>query len=178
MHKHTYEEIKQETSYLKKLVDEKLKEINYSIGFEYVAWLQKKTKYFYEGYKKLGYNTQPDDLMRGDVIWAEFGINIGAELSDYRTRGHYCVCWAVDLGNIVAIPLSSSDSPGSALTYDLGEIEGLGIEGSHSYIKLDAIRSISKRRVSRLPNTFSGKLRLSDEQIELITNAIRIAFAS
>ncbi|HBD06478.1 MAG TPA: hypothetical protein DCY93_03605 [Firmicutes bacterium] len=178
MQNHTYEEILQETSYLKKLVDEKLSEINYSVGWEYVSWLQKQTIYFYEGYKKLGYNTQPDDLMRGDVIWAEFGINIGTELSDYRTKGHYCVCWAIDLGNVVVIPLSSSDAPGSILTYDLGEIEGLGYNGSHSYLKLDAIRSISKRRISRIPNTLSGKIRLKDEQIAIINDAIKNSFVS
>ena len=176
MQNHTYEEITQESSYLKRLIDDRLKDVDHSIGYEYVDWLCRQTKYFYEGYKKTSYSTQPDDLQRGDVIWAVFGINIGSELSDYRTKGHYCVCWAIDLANVVVIPLSSSDSPGSVLTHDIGEIEGLGYPGSHSYIKLDAIRSISKRRISRIPNTPSGKIVLSDEQIQLINEAVKKAF--
>lgn len=176
MRRHNYEEIRQETSNLKQILDEKLVDINYEIGLEYVEWLERQTEYFEQSYKKLGYGTQPDSLKRGDIIWVEFGINIGTELSDFNTRGHYAVCWAVDLGNLIVIPLSSRDAPGSALTFDLGVIEGLGDDGRHSYLKLDAIRSVSKRRIARMANSATGKIELPDETVKAIQEAIRNSF--
>ena len=70
-----------------------------------------------------------------------------------QTKGHYAIVWAVDLGNVIVIPLSSRPAPGSCLTYDVGVIEGLVDEGVNyrSYLKLDAIRSVSKRRIGRMP---------------------------
>ena len=112
------ESLKDLTFKFKKDLDKKLKNVDNNIAEEYVNWLFRKTALFEESYKKSGYSTQPDDLTRGDIIFAEFGINIGAELSDYKTHGHYCVCWAIDLGNVIVIPLSSSDTKGSFLTFD------------------------------------------------------------
>lgn len=170
------ESLKDLTFKFKKDLDKKLKNVDNNIAEEYVNWLFRKTALFEESYKKSGYSTQPDDLTRGDIIFAEFGINIGAELSDYKTHGHYCVCWAIDLGNVIVIPLSSSDTKGSFLTFDLGEIKGLAYDGVHSYLKLDAIRSISKRRISRLPNKEKGKIHLDDTTIEKIRLAIKVSF--
>ena len=170
------ESLKDLTFKFKKDLDKKLKNVDNNIAEEYVNRLFRKTALFEESYKKSGYSTQPDDLTRGDIIFAEFGINIGAELSDYKTHGHYCVCWAIDLGNVIVIPLSSSDTKGSFLTFDLGEIKGLGYDGVHSYLKLDAIRSISKRRISRLPNKEKGKIHLDDTTIEKIRLAIKVSF--
>lgn len=175
MKRHTYEDILQETSNLKRSLDADLKYIDHEIGYEYVEWLIRKTSYFYRSVRKLSYPTQPDNLERGDVIWVDFGINIGTELSDYKVHGHFAVCWVVDLGNLVVIPLSSSDANGSALTYDIGVIEGIS-DDRHSYLKLDAIRSVSKRRVTRIHGTESGKIRLDEERINMIKEAIKIAF--
>lgn len=84
--------------------------------------------------------------------------------------------WCVDLGNIIVIPLSSRDSPGSAMTFDLGIIPELSDDGSHSYLKLDAIRSISKRRIARMPGKTGGKVTLNDEVIEKVKEAIKMNF--
>lgn len=168
--------IKADTDILKTRLEEKLSGVKYEVAKEYLEWIDKKTTYFKESIDKVGYKTQPDNLQRGDVVWAEFGINIGTELSDFNTRGHYALVWCIDLGNLVVIPLSSRDAPGSALTYDLGNIPELGEEGAHSYLKLDAIRSISKRRIARMPGRKGGKVTLSDEVIDKVKRAITMSF--
>ncbi len=158
----------------------KLAPIDEEIATEYLLWLDKKTTYFRNSIEKSGYGAQPDSLARGDVVWVEFGINVGTELSDYKTKGHYALVWAIDLGNVIVIPLSSRDAPGSELTFDIGVIPELNDKDqeTHSFLKLDAIRSISKRRVARLSGKTNGKITLSKENIALVEAAIRLAFLS
>ena len=45
-----------------------------------------------------------------------------------------------------------------------------------SFLKLDAIRSISKRRIGRINNKEYGKISLEKEKINLIKNAIIKSF--
>lgn len=163
-----------------KSIYKKLENIDSEIANEYVTWLDKKTSYFKDSINKTGYNTQPDNIQRGDIVWVEFGINVGTELSDYNTKGHYALVWAVDLGNIVVIPLSSRDAIGSNLTFDIGIIPELNEDNQdlHSYLKLDAIRSISKRRIARMTGRENGKISLSKENMKLVEQAIKIAFIS
>ena len=55
--------------------------------------------------------------------------------------------------------------------------EGLNEEGiTRSYLKLDAIRSVSKRRIGRMPNKPHGKLQLNNEQIEKVKKHIYTYF--
>ncbi len=157
-------------------IEYKLKNTDQELASEYVAWLDKKTDYFLESIEKQGYQTQPDDLTIGDIVWCEFGINVGTELSDYKTKGHYAVVIALDLGNVVVIPLSSRDSH-SALTFDLGVIEGLNKANQHSYLKIDAIRSVSKRRIGRMQGKLSGKLSLNEEMFAKVKKALALAFS-
>ena len=160
-----------------KSIESKLYGIDEEIANEYLCWLDKKTNYLKKTLDKEGYGLQPDNLTQGDIVWVEFGINVGTELSDYKTKGHYGVVWKVDLGNVIVIPLSSNKSNGSNLTYDLGIIEGLNEnEKNHSYLKLDAIRSVSKRRIGRMNNKENGKLSLTGEKIEIIRRAIFNSF--
>ncbi len=159
-------------------IKKQLQNIDSEIALEYLTWLDRKTAYLNQSINKLGYGAQPDNLSRGDVVWVEFGINVGTELSDYKTHGHYALVWAIDLGNVVVIPLSSRDAPGSLLTFDLGIIEGLNDknENAHSFLKLDAIRSVSKRRIARMNGQDTGKITLKDEMIEKVKRAIEMAF--
>ena len=46
----------------------------------------------------------------------------------------------------------------------------------HSYLKLDAIRSISKRRVGRMPNKETGKVHLNQKTMNKIYKAIKMSF--
>ena len=159
-------------------ISNKLSDIDKEISNEYLNWLDRKTSYFKNTFFKTSYGLQPDNISRGDVVWVEFGINVGTELSDFNTKGHFAVVWAIDLGNIIVIPLSSRDSPGSSMTFDLGYIEELNEkeEFYHSYLKLDAIRSVSKRRLGRIAGKEGGKITLSSKNINKIKRAIKNSF--
>lgn len=161
-------------------ISKKLSSLDSEVADEYLTWLDKKTTYFRSSVEKSGYGAQPDNLQRGDIVWVEFGINVGTELSDYKTKGHYAVVWAVDLGNIIVIPLSSRDAPGSSLTFDVGIIPSLNDKEvkQHSYLKLDAIRSISKRRIARMSGKENGKISLTTENVKQVEKAIEMAFLS
>ena len=147
-----------------KRIKKNLINLDPDLTLQYLSWLEKKTMYFRQSVLKVSYGSQPDDIKRGDVVWAEFGVNVGNELSDVFTKGHYALVWAVDLGNVVVIPLTSRNSYNSMLCLDLGVIKGLNDDLTRSYLKLDAIRSVSKRRIGRMPNKPQGKLMLNEEQ--------------
>lgn len=160
-------------------IAKKLESVEEELALEYLNWLDRKTTYFINSIEKNGYGAQPDQLERGDIVFVEFGINVGTELSDFKTKGHYAVVWAIDLGNVIVIPLSSRDANGSEMTFDLGIIKELNEnkdEETHSFLKLDAIRSISKRRVTRMNGYKNGKIKLSKELIERVENAIKLSF--
>jgi len=142
----------------------------------YLDWLDTKTTFFSDSMQKKSYRPQPDNISPGDVIWVEFGINIGAELSDYNTKGHYAVVVLVSLGNLVVIPLTSKENNDSLFCFDLGYIPELSKDKSHhSYLKLDAIRSISKRRVGRMSNKENGKVTLSHKMMNKISKAMKMS---
>ena len=158
-----------------KNIENKLNNIDVEVAEEYIDRIDRKTTYLKQSLDRSGYGPQPDDLKRGDIVWVEFGINVGTELSDHQTKGHYAIVWAVDLGNVIVIPLSSRPAPGSCLTYDVGVIEGLVQEGVNyrSYLKLDAIRSVSKRRIGRMPGKNGGKVTVGHELLEKIQEIIK-----
>ena len=158
-----------------KNIENKLNSIDVEVAEEYIEWIDKKTTYLKQSLDRSGYGPQPDDLKRGDIVWVEFGINVGTELSDHQTKGHYAIVWAVDLGNVIVIPLSSRPAPGSCLTYDVGVIEGLVDEGVNyrSYLKLDAIRSVSKRRIGRMPGKCGGKVTIDEKLLTTVQDIIR-----
>ena len=76
-----------------KSIESKLHSIDYEMANEYLLWLDKKTDYLKKTYDKEGYLNGIEHLEQGDVVWVEFGINVGTELSDYKTKGHYGVVW-------------------------------------------------------------------------------------
>ena len=82
----------------------------------------------------------------------------------------------LDLGNVVVIPLTSQKPNGNELSFDIGVIEGLNDKETHSYLKLDAIRSVSKRRIGRINNKEYGKVSLNEEKINQIKNIISKTF--
>ena len=160
-------------------IDKKLKGLDKKVVNEYLDWLDTKTTFFADSLQKKSYRPQPDNIMPGDVIWVEFGINIGTELSDYNTKGHYAVVILVSLGNLVVIPLTSKENNDSLFCFDLGYIPELNKEKDyHSYLKLDAIRSISKRRVGRMVNKEKGKVHLSNQTMKKIQKAMKMSFLS
>lgn len=163
--------------FLLKNIKRNLVNIEPNLAMQYLLWLDKQTLYFKESVLKMGYGLQPDNLQRGDIVWVEFGINIGTELSDVFTKGHYALTWQVDLGNVVVIPLTSRNSYNSPLCLNLGIIRGLNDDNpTNSYLKLDAIRSVSKRRIARIPNTEKGKIELDNNRLRLVQRHIYTYF--
>lgn len=161
-----------------KSIEKKLLNVDSEIATEFIEWFDKKATYLKQSLQKSSYLPQPDDIKKGDIVWVEFGINVGTELSDRNKKGHYAVVWAIDLGNVIVIPLSSKPINVSKLCYDLGIIDELNLENSkaHSYLKVDAIRSICKRRISRMSKQSNGKVSLSNEKIEEISNFLKNNF--
>ena len=159
-------------------IEKKLLNIDSEIATEFIEWFDKKATYLKQSLQKSSYMPQPDDFKKGDVVWVEFGINVGTELSDRNKKGHYAVVWAIDLGNIIVIPLSSKPITTSKLCLDLGIIDELNLENSnaHSYLKVDAIRSICKRRISRMNKQTNGKISLSNEKVQEISNFLKNNF--
>lgn len=166
--------------YLKvtKSIENKLKNIESETAIEFLDWFDKKATYLKQSTLKKSYSPQPDDLKKGDIVWVEFGINVGTELSDHHKKGHYAVVWAIDLGNIVVIPLSSKPIQSSKLSLDLGVIKNLNQENeiAHSYLKLDAIRSICKRRINRMSKQKNGKISLDEQTISKISDFMKENF--
>ena len=163
--------------FLLKNIKKNLMNIEPNLSMQYLMWLDKKTIYFRDSVLKNGYGLQPDNLKRGDIIWVEFGVNVGTELSDIFTKGHYALVWQVDLGNVVVIPLTSRNSYNSPLCLNLGIIKGLNEDPlTESYLKLDAIRSISKRRISRISNVDGGKITLDSNKLRLVKKHIYTYF--
>ncbi|MBR3891041.1 MAG: type II toxin-antitoxin system PemK/MazF family toxin [Bacilli bacterium] len=159
--------------FLLKNIKKNLNNIDPALAMEYLLWLDKQTMYFRDGVLRHGYGLLPNDLKRGDIVWVEFGINIGTELSDIFTNGHYALVWEVDFGNVVVIPLTSRNSCNSPLCLNLGIIEGLNVEKpTNSYLKLDAIRSVSKRRIAKIASSKLGKIELDKDRIRLVKKHI------
>ena len=161
-----------------KSIEKKLLNIDSEIATEFIEWFDKKATYLKQYEQKSSYLPQPDDLKKGDIVWVEFGINVGTELSDRNKKGHYAVVWAIDLGNIIVIPLSSKPIHNSKLSLDLGIIDELNLENenAHSYLKVDAIRSICKRRISRMSKQQTGKITLSPQKVNMISNFLKNNF--
>jgi mRNA-degrading endonuclease toxin of MazEF toxin-antitoxin module len=157
-------------------IESNLMSLDEELALEYLSWLDKKTLYLKKTYLKEGYKAQPDNLSRGDIVWCEFGINVGAELSDFKTKGHYALVWMIDLGNVVVIPLTSQKPNGNELSFDLGVLDGFNDKETHSYLKIDAIRSVSKRRIGRINGKDNGKISLSKEKIEDVKNILKKTF--
>lgn len=169
---------KEEFIKVTKSIEKKLLNIDSEVACEFLEWFDKKATYLKQSTQKSSYLPQPDDLKKGDIVWVEFGINVGTELSDRNKKGHYAVVWAIDLGNIIVIPLSSKPISSSKLILDLGVIDELNLDDSkaHSYLKVDAIRSICKRRISRMSKQSNGKVSLSNEIIDKISNFLKENF--
>ena len=161
-----------------KSIEKKLLNIDSEIATEFIEWFDKKATYLKQSLQKSSYLPQPDDLKKGDIVWVEFGINVGTELSDRNKKGHYAVVWAIDLGNVIVIPLSSKPIVSSKLSLDLGVIDQLNLDNSnaHSFLKVDAIRSICKRRISRMNKQTQGKVSLSDQKINEISEFLKNNF--
>ena len=104
-------------------------------------------------------------MQRGDIVWVEFGMNIGDELSDQYKDGHYAMIWAQQGFVFTVFPLASlEDKKFNDCAVYIGKVQHLPGD-EDSYLKVDMIRSVSIRRIRKLNNVRAGKVSITDENI-------------
>lgn len=142
-----------------------LGELDSDYSLEFVKWLLKKSVYAKRHELKEKFPSLPPNMKRGDIVWVEFGMNVGDELSDLNKDGHYAMIWAQQGFVFTIFPLASSEDK---IFYDsavnIGEVRHLPCSGD-SYLKVDMIRSISIRRIRKLNNVRDGKISITDPDI-------------
>lgn len=122
----------------------------------FIKWMGRKAQLYSDAVSYKPYHNLPSDLKRGDIVLCDLGINIPPEFSDKNTGRHFVVFWAQQGHNAIVIPITKRVSDQNKYTILLGAIEGL--PEKDNYIKLDAIRSVSLRRISRVAGFRNGKI--------------------
>lgn len=118
-------------------------------------------------------------VTRKQVVWVDFGVNIGQELN--HSHPAVVLFSRPNVGTVLVAPLTSKPNK-SDLVINLGNINGFE---KFSYCKIDQIKSISKLRIqtkkhnNKYFNNYDSKTQtysnpeVSTEQIQLIDNAIQ-----
>jgi len=141
-----------------------LQEIESSLALEDSQWLLSKSKYYEEHFQGKHFCNYPHHMQRGDIVWVDFGINIGDEYSDVGRDGHYAMIWAQKGFVFIVLPLTSDGKFMNDFSVDIGKIPQLPLDGS-SFVKIDMIRSVSMRRIHNINGVHDGKISITDETI-------------
>lgn len=142
-----------------------LLELDSAYTLEFSKWLLKKSDYARRHMLHERFPSLPQNMQRGDIVWVEFGMNIGDELSDQYKDGHYAMIWAQQGFVFTVFPLASSeDKVFNDCAVNIGKVNHLPGNGD-SYLKVDMIRSVSIRRIRKLNNVRGGKVSIVDEEI-------------
>lgn len=142
-----------------------LLELDSNYALEFSKWLLKKSDYAKRHILQERFPSLPQNMKRGDIVWVEFGMNIGDELSDQYKDGHYAMIWAQQGFVFTVFPLASSeDKVFNDCAVNIGKVNHLPEKGD-SYLKVDMIRSVSIRRIRKLNNVRGGKVSIEDEEI-------------
>ena len=141
-----------------------------SSALKTVDWYLQKTKAFTTS----KFPFLPNNMQRGDIVRVHFGINIPPEFSDDDTDGHFALIWAQMGHNLIVIPLTKQPQPKeNFLSVNLGKIQGLPID-TDTFAKIDAIRSVSIKRIRRIiEQKPDGKITIVDD---IILNKIKEIF--
>lgn len=123
----------------------------------FIKWTCKKAKLYKKAILCCPYSDLPRDMQRGDIVMCDLGINIPPEFSDRGTGKHFVVFWTQQGHNAIVIPITQKrPSESNVFTISIGDIPGL--PNLQNYVKLDALRSVSLRRISRVYGETDGKL--------------------
>lgn len=146
---------------------------------------QELEKWFAEQIYKLNKVNKNEQLnyvpyvTRKQVVWVDFGVNIGQELN--HSHPAIVLYSRPTVGTVLVAPLTSKQNK-SDVVIDIGEIENF--EG-FSYCKIDQLRAISKLRIQtkkhdgkyynnlNLKTGVYSNPEVSTEQINLIDKAIQ-----
>lgn len=93
-------------------------------------------------------------VSRRDVIWIDFGENVGQEICG--THPGIVIYANNGSGTVLVVPLTTTEVEHS-LGIDLGTIEGM--DENFSYAKVDQIRAISRLRIERKKCTAGSKVK-------------------
>jgi|GEM_PF-4387439 len=126
-------------------------------------WLLNKSKYYKAQALNKGFGAIPKDITKGDIVRVDLGINVGDELSDKGQDCHFCLVWARKGFLCVVIPLTKTPQTGNQFAVNLGVIDGLP-QNTDTFAKLEAIRSISLRRIKRMDEQPDGKISIKDRE--------------
>lgn len=141
----------------------KLDQIDSNKAEKLTDWFLTKTDYYYKIDNNRLFQNYPNNIGRGDIVLVQLGMNISPELSDDNTGKHFCLVWLQQGTNFIVIPLTKHPQPVSnRLAVPLGVIPGMP-NGVATYAKLDAIRSVSIRRLYRIQGTTDGKITLAQD---------------
>lgn len=154
-----------------------LTNVNSDEALIYTKWLLEKTKHIRDHSLGNRFPYLPNNISRGDIVLVRLGFNIGAELSDTNeeSEGHFGLVWGQQGQQIIIIPLTKQPQPSdNKYGANLGIIKGLPKrkqdDGTYidvdTYAKIDAIRSVHLRRISRIKGQFKeGKITITEPKI-------------
>lgn len=140
----------------------------------FIKWCQEKSTYYRDGILKNKYNPLPNAMKRGDIVMCELGINIPPEFGNDGTGKHFVIIWGQQGHNMIIIPTTKQKPPVSNIyTIELGLIDGM--PPVTTYAKLDAIREVSLRRISKVFGQPDGKI-YDETIIRKINNGFKNLF--
>jgi len=117
---------------------------------EFIQWFKEQIFKFDKGNNK---GHKKPHVHRKQVIWVDFGINIGQELN----KAHPAIVLYAEegRGTVVVAPLTTKDDTTSSFVVEIGQIEGM--EKEYSHVKVDQIRAISRLRIIMKKNHKDNK---------------------
>lgn len=123
----------------------------------FIDWCMDKSSLYNAALLKKNYPKLPKSMQRGDIVMCQLGINVPPEFGNDGTGRHFVVIWGQQGHNFIVIPITKqAPPPGNIHTIKLGNINGL--PDACSYAKLDAIRTVSIRRIGRVLGQKDGKI--------------------
>ena len=148
-----------------------LDNINCKKAEKLVDWFVEKSDYYNKIENNLLFHKYPKDMKRGDIVLVQLGMNIFPELSDDDTGKHFGMIWTQQGQNFIIIPLTKHPQSSNRLYAHLGIIPDMP-NGVDTYAKIDAMRSVSIRRLYRIQGLPGGKIETSLELQNKISNVI------
>lgn len=140
----------------------------------FIDWCMNKSALYNKALLYKQYPKLPNNIQRGDIVMCELGINVPPEFGNDGTGRHFVVVWSQQGHNFIVIPITKQEPPKENVhTIKLGKIDGMPAECN--YAKLDAIRTVSIRRLGRVIGQKDGKIVNADVRAK-INNAISYLF--
>lgn len=134
-----------------------LDNLEISDALSFTEWMITKSRLYAEGLLRKRFQALPEEIHRGDIVLCAFGTNVFPEFSDKELKHHFAIVWVQQGYNFIVIPITQKQpSKPNPFLIPLGKIPHL--PAICNYAKLDAIRSVSLRRIARISGQPDGKI--------------------